>query len=144
MKNQFSVEIPGTNGSWSIGYNPFGSGIALLVNRGINCEDHTHVLTKHITNSPKESTIKKCMEMYGDKFKKAIHHFIEFVDNLPRQFRPVYDKEKKERIYHAEVNWGSKEKYAILFMEDLLKAIKDRCEQIEDFPDSRILNLKNP
>lgn len=75
-KLQRSVPI---NGHWRIGWNPFGSGLVLLVDRGISCENHTQVFSFHATNTPELEDVEEAVNALKPEFEHAIDSFVDFM-----------------------------------------------------------------
>lgn len=99
---------------WRIALAQQGSGIALLVDRGIACEGHVHCLTKHTQNHVSYWTAEKAVEKVGRELGKQIDAFCEFQRSLP------FNNRAAEAL---------KDSVGVLFMQYLLEVIVGECER---------------
>lgn len=97
--------------AWRITLNPEGSGLLLCVDRGINCECHTQVLSVHTTNTPSMETVQKVVEESKEKTISQINAFVT--------------------LMHTLTDWSTKEHIALVFKHNLLKEIADEAEKLE-------------
>lgn len=104
--------------NWTIVYHPFGTGIALVVSRGISCEGHYHAITSHCnTVEDLEGAVKKIVEKNKDEIKKAIDGFIAMQNSL---FALNYDFMR-----------GYKESLSAIFMQSLADWLVHEAQEME-------------
>jgi hypothetical protein len=96
--------------SWRVVGNPSGSGLALEVDRGINCEFHCQVVSAHATNTPEKEDVEKAVEELRPALVKAIEAFVEFMHALGDA-------------------WAFKETIGLLFQRRLLDTVLERAEE---------------
>lgn len=97
---------------WNVHYNPFGCGLVLAVDRGVNCENHTHIISAHCTNTPDMATVEKYVEDNRKALTEKINAFVELMHNM-------------------DGDWDQKEGIAALFCTYLIRKITNDCEAIE-------------
>lgn len=72
-------------GMWYIIHNPAGNGLALCIERGIPCENHTQILSYHTTNTPSLDDVKIVVEKKRVQIVEQINSFVEFMRSLGSQ-----------------------------------------------------------
>lgn len=117
LKSYGPWEVPvGTKeySRWRVAPAVQGSGLALLVDRGIPCEGHTHVLTRHTTNPVSWRTAKAVLKDKGEAIEKQIDAFVQFQHTLP---------------YGDRASEALKDAAGVLFMQYLLEVVAGECER---------------
>ena len=102
-----------SGGSWYITRCNITDDWCLAVDRGINCEDHTQVVSHHLTNAPHEESIKKAVEKLNSHITESINSFCEFMHS--------------SRL----LGWNFKDTVGLLFMKQLLACILDEAIMFE-------------
>lgn len=70
------------NSPWKIAAAPYGTGVALLVERGIPCADHTHCVSAHTTNWISYWEAKKVVERLSADLAPKIEKFVDLVQSF--------------------------------------------------------------
>lgn len=99
---------------WSVGFNPFGDGLILYVDRGISCEMHTQVFSAHTTNTPSFEYVKAVIDSRKDEFVQAIDTFVDFLRSFPKM--------------GLCQDWNIKEMFAAMFSQYLIREIARDAE----------------
>lgn len=74
-------------GNWSIVLfgplriqpNHYGAGLAMTVDRGIPCAEHTQIFSAHSTDTPEKQDVLKAIEEHGAEWKEEATAFIGFL-----------------------------------------------------------------
>ena len=115
----FGAEI--TSG-WRIGFNPYGEGLVLLVDRGINCENHTQIVSIHTTNTPSTEDVRDAVEKYKPVLIPAIEKFCDFVKS--------FSYAESHRLELQDLNADARESHARIFYNTILKIISNEAVKL--------------
>jgi hypothetical protein len=94
---------------WRVVASPYGTGLALLVDRGIPCADNTQVVNAHTTNCIGYWSALRVVERLRPALQKQIDAFVGFV----------------RTIEHGSFN----DTVGLLFMQHLLSQVAGECEK---------------
>lgn len=105
------------NHSWVVTLNPEGDGLALLVQRGIACENHTQVVTVHTTNTPGEAAVRRVVERDRELLNRQIDGFVAFTHTFG---------------WAVPENACFKESVGLLFQRHLLWYVAVEAQKLEE------------
>lgn len=89
---------------WKVTANPYGQGLALLIERGIACEQHTQIVSRHNGYTPGKHQVQKAVDQHDRVISERINSFVEFM-----------------RAHDGA--WEFKESIGLLFAHELLGCI---------------------
>lgn len=96
-------EVPIIGDIWRVANPVQGSGLALIVHRGIPCEGHVQVLTQHDTNGASYWATKRSVERIKVRLTAQIESFVGFAKSIE--------------------DWELKDHIGLMFYRHLLKQI---------------------
>jgi hypothetical protein len=68
---------------WRVSPAPHGTGLALLVDRGIPCADHTQVVSRHTENVVSWRAAKMAVEKLNESLDKQVAAFCKLMQSIP-------------------------------------------------------------
>ncbi len=101
-------------GNYKIVRSPYGTGIGLLIDRGIICEFHQQIFTAHTGNYYETEAILKYLENRKAVLQKTLINFVEGV--LCRDDTRL------------DFSWDTKEAFGALFFTMFIKEVADELQ----------------